>query len=374
MKRLRKITLLFGLTACSLVNATAQVRLLPSHPLLSEIEPAVRLIYNYRFDTALVLISHIEQEVPDHPVVPLLKALWQYHNNFPLITGTDETDQYIALCSEAVNRCQVYLDRNPDDLEGVSFDMLARAMINLVYVDNGETMKVALGASALYRQVAKGFHLMDQFSEFYFTTGLYNYYREAYPEAHPVYKPVASLFPKGSKKTGLEQLKYAASHCIFLRAEALFYLSLIYLNYEDQPQLAAMLTSRLRALYPDNTYYLGVHIESLFINGHFEEADSLIAKLSQAGRKNNFHRMKYLIFRGIYEDRVLHRPESAKKYLEAGIRLTGQFNRYDESVRTMAYFALSRVYRQTGEQSMAQKYYRLGKQYAVYKYQLRMAE
>jgi len=374
MKRLRKITLLFGLTACSLVNATAQVRLLPSHPLLSEIEPAVRLIYNYRFDTALVLISHIEQEVPDHPVVPLLKALWQYHNNFPLITGTDETDQYIALCSEAVNRCQVYLDRNPDDLEGVSFDMLARAMINLVYVDNGETMKVALGASALYRQVAKGFHLMDQFSEFYFTTGLYNYYREAYPEAHPVYKPVASLFPKGSKKTGLEQLKYAASHCIFLRAEALFYLSLIYLNYEDQPQLAAMLTSRLRALYPDNTYYLGVHIESLFINGHFEEADSLIAKLSQAGRKNNFHRMKYLIFRGIYEDRVLHRPESAKKYLEAGIRLTGQFNRYDESVRTMAYFALSRVYRQTGEQSMAQKYYRLGKQYAVYKYQLRMSE
>ena len=374
MKRLRKITLLFGLTACSLVNATAQVRLLPSHPLLSEIEPAVRLIYNYRFDTALVLISHIEQEIPDHPVVPLLKALWQYHNNFPLITGTDETDQYIALCSEAVNRCQVYLDRNPDDLEGVSFDMLARAMINLVYVDNGETMKVALGASALYRQVAKGFHLMDQFSEFYFTTGLYNYYREAYPEAHPVYKPVASLFPKGSKKTGLEQLKYAASHCIFLRAEALFYLSLIYLNYEDQPQLAAMLTSRLRALYPDNTYYLGVHIESLFINGHFEEADSLIAKLSQAGRKNNFHRMKYLIFRGIYEDRVLHRPESAKKYLEAGIRLTGQFNRYDESVRTMAYFALSRVYRQTGEQSMAQKYYRLGKQYAVYKYQLRMAE
>ncbi|NLI24761.1 MAG: hypothetical protein GX419_08660 [Bacteroidales bacterium] len=374
MKRLRKITLLFGLTACSLVNATAQVRLLPSHPLLSEIEPAVRLIYNYRFDTALVLISHIEQQVPDHPVVPLLKALWQYHNNFPLITGTDETDQYIALCSEAVNRCQVYLDRNPDDLEGVSFDMLARAMINLVYVDNGETMKVALGASALYRQVAKGFHLMDQFSEFYFTTGLYNYYREAYPEAHPVYKPVASLFPKGSKKTGLEQLKYAASHCIFLRAEALFYLSLIYLNYEDQPQLAAMLTSRLRALYPDNTYYLGVHIESLFINGHFEEADSLIAKLSQAGRKNNFHRMKYLIFRGIYEDRVLHRPESAKKYLEAGIRLTGQFNRYDESVRTMAYFALSRVYRQTGEQSMAQKYYRLGKQYAVYKYQLRMSE
>lgn len=374
MRHLRKISLLLGLAAYSLVNTTAQVRLLPSHPLLSEIEPAVRLIYNYRFDTALVLISRIEQEIPDHPAVPLLKALWQYHNNFPLITGTAETDQYMALCSEAVNRCRVYLDNNPDDLEGVSFDMLARAMINLVYVDNGETMKVALGASALYRQVAKGFHLMDQFSEFYFTTGLYNYYREAYPVAHPVYKPVASLFPKGSKKTGLEQLKYAASHCIFLRAEALFYLSLIYLNYEDQPQLAAMLTSRLMALYPDNAYYLGVHIEMLFINSHFEEADALIAKLAQAGRKNSFHRMKYLIFRGIYEDRVLHRPESAKKYLEAGIRLTGQFNRYDESVRTMAYFALSRVYRQTGEQSKAQKYYRLGKQYAVYKYQLRMAE
>ncbi len=374
MRYFRKILVLLGLSIHSLIGANAQVRLLPSHPLLSEIEPAVRLIYNYRFDTARVLISRIEQEIPDHPVVPLLNALWQYHYNFPLITGTAETNQFIALCSEAINRSRIYLDSNPDDLEGVSFDMLARAMINLVYVDNGESMKVALGASALYRQVAKGFHLTDQFNEFYFTTGLYNYYREAYPEAHPVYKPIASLFPQGSKKTGLEQLKYAASHCIFLKAEALFYLSLIYLNYEDQPQLSAMLTSRLRALYPDNAYYLGVHIESLFINRNFEEADSLIAKLSLAGRKNSFHRMKYLIFRGIYEDRVLHRPESAKKYLEAGIRLTGQFNRYDESVRTMAYFALSRVYRQTGEQSKAQKYYRLGKQYAVYPYQFRMAE
>lgn len=374
MRYFQKIPVLLGLSIHSLIGANAQVRLLPSHPLLSEIEPAVQLIYNYRFDTARVLISRIEQEIPDHPVVPLLNALWQYHKNFPLITGTAETNQFIALCSEAINRSRVYLDANPDDLEGVSFDMLARAMINLVYVDNGESMKVALGASALYRQVAKGFHLTDQFNEFYFTTGLYNYYREAYPEAHPVYKPVASLFPQGSKKTGLEQLKYAASHCIFLKAEALFYLSLIYLNYEDQPQLSAMLTSRLRALYPDNAYYLGVHIESLFINRNFEEADSLIAKLSLAGRKNSFHRMKYLIFRGIYEDRVLRRPETAKKYLEAGVRLTGQFNRYDESVRTMAYFALSRVYRQTGEQSRAQKYYRLGKQYAVYPYQFRMAE
>lgn len=368
------MTLLLGLAAYSLLNATAQVRLLPSHPLLSEIEPMVRLIYNYQFDTAQSLISSIEQKIPDHPVVPLLRALWQYHYHFPLLTGTAEADQFIALCSEAIHRCQVYLDRNPDDLEGVSFDMLARAMINLVYVDNGESLKVALGASALYRQVAKGFHLMDQFNEFYFTTGLYNYYREAYPEAHPVYKPIASLFPKGSKKTGLEQLKDAASHCIFLRAESLFYLSLIYLNYEDQPQLAELLASRLHALYPENDYYLGFYVELLYINGKFDETEPLIARLSHAGRKNSFHRMKYLIFRGIYEDRVLQRPESAKKYLEAGMRLTGHFNRYDESLRTMAYFALSRVYRQTGEPSKAQKYYRLGKQYALYKYQLRLGE
>jgi len=374
MRRLREISILVGFTACSLLNATAQERLLPASPVLLKIEPVVRLIYNYQFDTANVLISRIESEIPDHPVIPLLKALWQYHYNYPLLIGTAATDKYLALCNEAIKRCRVYLDSDPDDLEGVSFDMLARAMINLVYVDNGESMKVALGASALYRQVARGFHLTDQFNEFYFTTGLYNYYREAYPEAHPVYKPIASLFPKGDKKTGLEQLKYAASHCIFLKAEALFYLALIYLNYEDQPQLAGMLTSRLHALYPGNMYYLGTHIELLFINGNFEETDSLIAKLAQAGRKNSFHRMKYLIFRGIYEDRVIHRPETAKKYLEAGIRLTGQFNRYDESVRTMAYFSLSRVCRQTGEDAKAQKYYRLGKQSALYPYQFRMAD
>lgn len=374
MNTIRKIALLVCFALFPSLDALSQIRLLPSNPLLSEIEPVVRLIYNYQFDTSLILITRISSQVPDHPVVPLLKALWQYHKNFPILTGTNEANEYIALCREAMNRCRVYLESNPDDLEGVAFDMLARAMENLVYVDNGESVKVAMGASALYRQVAKGFHLMEKFNEFYFTTGLYNYYREAYPEAHPVYKPIASLFPKGDKKTGLEQLKFAATNCIFLRAEALFYLSLIYLNYEDQPEIAKMLAARLYALYPENPYFLGEYIEITIINGKFDEIETLITKLSHAGKKNTFHRMKYLIFRGIYEDRVLQRPENARKFLESGLRLTGQFKRYDESVRTMAYFALSHVYKQTGEKTKAQKYYRLGKQNAVYPYEFRIAE
>lgn len=351
-----------------------QVRILPQDPILKEVEVTVRNIYNYRFDISLSQIAQIESMLNVHPVIPLLKALWQYHKYFPLITGTSETDTYIQLCTEAIRLCKPYLDRNPDDLEGVAFDMLARAMINLVYVDNAENMKVAMGASALYRQVARGFHMTDQFNEFYFTTGLYNYYREAYPEAHPVYKPLAALFPKGSKQKGLEQLRYAADHCIFLRAEALFFLSLIYLNYENNPAMAKFHAARLQSLFPDNLYYMGEYIEILFINRDFKETQPYISRLGATGNHNPFHKMKYYIFQGIYEDRINNNPEKAQKYLEAGLRLTGQFSRYDETVRTMAYFAVSRVYRQLGAKEKAQKYYRLGKQYAIYPYEERMVD
>ena len=67
--------------------------------------------------------------------------------------------------------------------------------------------------------------LPTYYSDFYFFTGVYNYYREAYPEAYPVYKPLALLFPKGSKTKGLEDLLIASKNSIFLKAEAFSFLS-----------------------------------------------------------------------------------------------------------------------------------------------------
>jgi len=341
---------------------------------MQQIEKTVENIYNYHFEQAQRELDRLDQKLPQHPVVPLIKALWYYHKYFPLIVDTKGTDTYFSLCEEAKSRCKPYLSANSDDLEGVAFDMIGRAMMNLVYVDNGESMKVASGAPALYRGVSKGFTLMNEYNEFYFTTGLYNYYREAYPDAHPVYKPIAALFPSGSTDKGLAQLRYAADNCIFLKAEAMLFLSLIYNNYENNSPMAEYYATKLHNLYPRNLYFLGEYIESLFINGHYAEAKPSISTLLSSGKDVPFMVMRGLIFKGIYEDRVNHRPEVAKKYLESGLRMTGNFKRYDESAKSMAYFGLSRVYREFGDQNTADKYYRQGKNIALFPFEYKIAE
>ena len=62
------------------------------------------------------------------------------------------------------------------------------------------------------------------YPDFYFFTGLYNYYREAYPEAHPIYKVLAFLFPRGDREKGSAELQNAGANSIMLKAEAYSFL------------------------------------------------------------------------------------------------------------------------------------------------------
>ena len=65
-----------------------------------------------------------------------------------------------------------------------------------------------------------GFDLMHKNPEFYYTTGLYNYYREQYPESHPGYKTVVWVLAGGDKEKGLQLLHKASKEALFTKTEA----------------------------------------------------------------------------------------------------------------------------------------------------------
>ena len=113
-------------------------------------------------------------------------------------------------------------------------------------------------------------------TDFYYYTGVYNFYREAYPKSYPAYKPLALLFPTGDMKLGLTELNNAATNSVVLRAESYFLLALIYLNFENKYLQALYYTKSLHEIYSDNVLYIALYIKNLLLMKHYDESEKLI--------------------------------------------------------------------------------------------------
>ena len=135
-----------------------------------------------------------------------------------------------------MRRCILLCENNNNtayEAEYLLADLCARGMLLMFYADNDLAMKVIPLTTGTYKYLRRSFDFASVCSDLNYFTGVYNYYREAYPKAYPVYKSLAFLFPGGNMKIGLKQLHTAAINSVVLRAESYFLLTYIYLNFEN---------------------------------------------------------------------------------------------------------------------------------------------
>ena len=188
----------------------------------------------------------------------------------------------------------------------------------MFWSDNGKTGKVVPDLRLMYKYTIEGKELKDQFVEFYFSTGLYNYYIEAYPEAHPTYKPLLAFMQKGDKALGLEQLNHAINEAVFLKVEALLFMSLIQLKYEKDLNTAAIYARRLHHEYPRNTYYQGQLLTILLHQQRYKEANELLESMEP--QKDPWTEMNRVLAKA-YMDEANKQANTEEKYrllLESG--------------------------------------------------------
>ncbi len=210
----------------------------------------------------------------------IIKGLLTYWENYPLTVTSPQRQSYEKEMLHAIELCEK--KSHPDDeAEYLLCNLGARGMLLLFYADNDLSMNVISMASNTYQLVKRTFDLTDVYADFYFFTGLYNYYREAYPESHPVYKPLALLFPKGDKAKGLKELKIASKNAIILKAEAYSFLNGIYMNFENNFREAEFYSKSLYELYPNNTAYLTEYIKNLLLIKEYDRAEEMM-KLNQS--------------------------------------------------------------------------------------------
>ena len=206
---------------------------------------------------------------------------------------------------------------NGSDAENLLSGLGSAGLLLLYYADNGLSGKVLSLAPKTYQWVMKSFDFTKTYKDFYFITGLYNYYREAYATAHPIYKPALIFFPHGNKKLGLAQLKIAADSSIFLAAESMTFLAGIYQDFEKDPVKAIQYSKKLKETFPKNHEYKIQYIRDLLVIKKFGEAESLLNGMPYESL-NRYYQSQIDIFKGVIQEQKYKNPKAAEQLILDG--------------------------------------------------------
>jgi hypothetical protein len=308
---------------------------------LNLVKKGIDNIYNLKFTEANTIFRELSEKYPEHPVVYILKGLIKYWEDYPILPESPARTSFeedMRKCIElSGGKC------NPaDEAEYLLANLSARGMLLLFFTDNDLNKEAFPLIISTYKYIRRSFSYTSVYTDFYFFTGLYNYYREAYPEAYPIYKTLALLFPKGDKIKGLSDLHTAATKSILFKAESSLFLSEICINFENNYEQAYEHIKYLHELYPSNILYLSVFIKNLLLIKQYDEAESHLMLLGTL-KSNSYYRAQLSIYNGIIQEKKYHNISKAKQYYLEGIKEMSAFGYFGNEFAAYGYFGLSRI-------------------------------
>lgn len=348
------------------VPGSSQQNILDNPEIQQDVEQCLYATYGCDFGKALEMQSKLQAQMPLHPAPSFLEALIIYWQNFPLLPQDLETKQFEALMDRSIDLAGKMLEKEPDHLEGIFFDLHARAFKAMFWADNGKPAKVIFDIDNMYRQTLVAIELKEKFNEFYFSSGLYNYYIEAYAETHPVYKPIIALFRDGDKKRGLKELEFAAENTTYIKYESILFLSLLYLNYEKDMERALDYAAVLYNNFPENIYYTGQYLILLLYNSNYTIASVLNEQIDF--NKSEFHRLIYLMTQGFLYENQMKDLKAAEQYYLRAISMAESFGPIANLYASISMAGLSRIAEQQGDPGNARRYLRKSRQLSGYEF------
>lgn len=330
-------------------------RILGDSTSLSLLKKGVNHIYNCEFSQAREAIGELEPIYPGHPVIPLFRGLILYWENFPLTPSSPALEPFKKELLTCIKQCE-QKRLLPGETEYLLADIGARGLLLTFYADNGLGRSVISMATRTYQDVVKAFDYTGTFADFCFVTGLYNYYRETYPEMHPFYKPFALLFPRGDKNKGLRQLENAAGNSIFLKAEALSFLTWINTGYERNYAAAHRYSKKLLTTYPRNNEYLALHVKNLLLLKEYDEAETLLNKARQP--ESPWFSVEKMVFQAILQEKKYNNNNRAETLFKTALNKAQDFGAYAGDYLSICYFGLSRITTAKGDRKSGREYHK----------------
>lgn len=341
--------------------------LMTDSPALAQVKEVTDHIYNSQHTAALQELQYLKRQVPlDHPVFPMLQALNLYWQDAPMHTGSPYFQEFKGYLQETVSFSEAYLKRGQDETLVNFLALSAHSLLTRFHADKGDYMATIGAAKNAYSFMKKGFDLTEEYGEFLFPVGLYNYYREKYPELHPVYSPFMFFFRSGDKEKGLNQLKYAARKNIFTKPESAVFLVHIYLYYENKPAAALENIRKLHQEYPQN-WFLRIQLtEVLLANGLYTEAKPHIDSLLQ--QQKPYYKMSGELFHAVYLEKKERKHREAAKMYQQALKTAEPLSYMANVYRAMAYAGKARIHHLEQESGKAKAAYKKALELSGYEY------
>ncbi len=324
------------------------------------VKVAAKYIYNQEEELANKAMKEVTSKLPDHPMNPMMSAVYLLWQEIPMKTTDTVFQEFEKYLRETIRLA----DQLPDEYhdEKIFFDMSARALLAEHYADEGAYVKAINEARRTYANVKQGFDLVDENPEFLLTTGLYNYFREAYPEKYPIYKSFVWIFKNGDKEKGLEQLHRATKETIISRVEAYLYLSYIYLRYENDKYKAYEVLNELYTLFPNNNYFKVKYIEALILNDMYREAYPLILEVKEVPK--TYYVASSEVFYGMYKELYEGDHITALTSYNIAISKIEELRGQGSHYISQAYLGAGRCYAKFGNKKKSREYFEKALEYS----------
>jgi len=358
----RLLTFFFLLISLSLYS---QESILNDSLFVSRLQENIDRIYNFQFANSDQVLVEFAKKHPDHPFPDIYQSLLFYWKHFPITPGSKYEEPFLHHLTKALGKVENQLELNEGDTEAIFFNLMGRMLIMQYFADNNISSKVIPHLSDAYKMLVKGFDLTDSIIDFNFSSGVYNYYREFYPKAHPVYKPIAYFFPDGDAIKGIKQLEYNGKNGLFLKPESTFFLVYINMYFEKDFKSALKYTKQLKKDYPENLLYESYEIQNLLILKKYNKAFDIIPKLEKSNHENDFFKNVGKIYQAIILEKKNKDLENAKIIYKESIAQLEKYGDFANQYKSYAYFGLSRIYSQTNPKQAA-KYKKIALNLSVF--------
>ena len=352
---MRKSLLLILLFSCC--QTFAQKLALFDYPKrVSMVEKASYFIYNNEFEKADSAISVVEKILPGHPIVYLMQAMNIAWREMPIRTTSDVFPAHYEALQKVIKAAEKLQDETEDHQEGVFFETSARGLLTEYYAREGNYLRALGEARRMYGLVKTGFDFVDDNREFLFSTGLYNYFREKYPERHPIYKPFMWMFKSGDIEEGLIQLDSATKVGKLIKIEASLYLAYIYLRYENKSYKARNYLENLVSEYPNNSYFKSKLIECMVSQNDYEKAMPFILELRT--KTDNYYVLCSEAYCGVYQEKYKKNNILAEQHYKKALEISKQYDNKGLYYKSLCMLGMGKITEERGSKLEAEGYYK----------------
>ncbi|WP_461088897.1 tetratricopeptide repeat protein [Spirosoma gilvum] len=348
-----KRTILPLLFLCVSVIAPAQVL---NDPLAQQtILKTLDHIYNLEFAESDALIRQLQTRYPQSPAPYILRATQLDIQHLPLSENKAATAQFMQAVEQGLQLSKRMIDKNEDDPEAIFFMLTSHSYMAMLYNNQGESLKAVGESKKAYNYLRDGTKLMEKNPDFYFTTGLYNYYVERYPIDHPIVRPFMVFFADGDIQLGIRQMDMATRKAIFMRPVANYYLAHLLMKHEANPARAAVYTKYLVDKYPNNQLFAMSYAESLLLAGRYAEARPYVQRLKSM--TNKLVPLAYHTFSGMLAEHLDKDDKEAAEFYSQSLKLPYN-DPYTKEYLAFAYAGLARIAARANDHTRARMYYK----------------